>query len=128
MLVLDRVKGAYEDNFFKNLPEILKPNDLLILNDSRVIPARLYATRAGLHTQKGSPDPTGRIEVLLTEEVEPRVWSALVRPGKKVRVGERLHFRDDAGLVLLEAEVLAEGEFGERTLRFAASEEFLGIL
>jgi S-adenosylmethionine:tRNA ribosyltransferase-isomerase len=92
----------------------------------------LYATRAGLHTQKGSPDPSGRIEVLLTEEVEPRVWSALVRPGKKVKVGERLHFRNEAkgadSPVLLEAEVQAEGEFGERTLRFGASEEFLGIV
>ena len=69
MLSLDRKTGQYRDDFFCNLPKILKPGDLLILNDSRVIPARLYATRAGLHTQKNSPDPTGRIEVLLTQHL-----------------------------------------------------------
>ncbi|MEO6912252.1 MAG: S-adenosylmethionine:tRNA ribosyltransferase-isomerase, partial [Edaphobacter sp.] len=48
MLLLDRQSGEYRDDFFRNIPEILRPGDLLILNDSRVIPARLYATRAGL--------------------------------------------------------------------------------
>jgi S-adenosylmethionine:tRNA ribosyltransferase-isomerase len=128
MLVLERATGAYTDGWFRDLVGYLREGDLLVLNDSRVIPARLYATREGLHTQKGSPDPSGRIEVLLTEEVEPRVWSALVKPGKKVKVGERLHFRDETGLVLLEAEVLGEGDFGERTLRFGVSEHFLGVL
>src|ERR1700735_4012645 len=80
MLVIDPATGAFEDNFFRNLPEVLRPGDLLILNDSRVLPARLYATRAGLHTQHNSPDPTGRIEVLLTQPLEPNIWSALGRP------------------------------------------------
>jgi S-adenosylmethionine:tRNA ribosyltransferase-isomerase len=129
MLVVDRARGAFEDNFFRNLPEILRPGDLLVLNDSRVIPARLYATRAGLHTQHNSPDPTGRIEVLLTQQLGENDWTALVRPGRKVQPGERLLFHA-AGeeRPLLEAEVLAAGEFGERTLRFAATAEFHGIL
>lgn len=129
MLVVDRATGAFEDNLFRNLPEILRPGDLLILNDSRVIPARLYPTRAGLHTQHNSPDPTGRIEVLLTQQVAENDWTALVRPGRKVQPGERLLFHA-AGeeRPLLEAEVLASGEFGERTLRFAPTAEFHAIL
>ena len=129
MLVVDRATGAVEDDFFRNLPKILRPGDLLILNDSRVIPARLYATRAGLHTQHNSPDPTGRIEVLLTQKIAADEWTALVRPGRKVQPGERLLFHA-AGETqpLLEAEVLAAGEFGERTLRFAPTSEFHAIL
>jgi S-adenosylmethionine:tRNA ribosyltransferase-isomerase len=129
MLVVDRATGAFEDNFFRNLPEILRPGDLLILNDSRVIPARLYAIRAGLHRQHRSPDPTGRIEVLLTQQVAGNDWTALVRPGRKVHPGERLLFHTIGETQpVLEAEVLAAGEFGERTLRFAPSPEFYTIL
>ncbi len=129
MLVLDRATGVYQDNFFRNLPEILRPGDLLILNDSRVIPARLYATRAGLHTQHNSPDPTGRIEVLLTQQLTEKNWSALVRPSRKVQPGEHLLFHA-AGEAqpLLEAEVLSAGELGERTLRFAPTPQFHAIL
>ncbi len=106
MLLLDRATGTYHDNFFRNLPEILRPGDLLVLNDSRVIPARLYATRAGLHTQHNSPDPTGRIEVLLTQQLAANDWSALVRPGRKVQPGERLLFHaPDVPAPLLEAEM-----------------------
>ena len=129
MLVLDRATGTYHDNFFRNLPEILRPGDLLILNDSRVIPARLYATRAGLHTQHNSPDPTGRIEVLLTQQLAENDWNSLVRPSRKVQPGEHLLFHaPDETNPLLEAEVLATGEFGERTLRFSPVADFQGIL
>jgi len=130
MLVLDRQAGEYRDDFFRNLPDLLHPGDLLILNDSRVIPARLYATRArGPHTQAGSPDPTGRIEVLLTQQLSEHEWDALVRPSRKVQPGERLHFTaSDEKEPLLEAEVLAAGEFGERTLRFTPVADFLALL
>jgi S-adenosylmethionine:tRNA ribosyltransferase-isomerase len=129
MLILDRATGAYQDNFFRNLAEILKPNDLLILNDSRVIPARLYATRAGLHTQHNSPDPTGRIEVLLTQQLAENDWSALVRPSRKVQPSERLLFHSpNETKPLLEAEILASGDFGERTLRFFPTHDFYAIL
>jgi S-adenosylmethionine:tRNA ribosyltransferase-isomerase len=129
MLVLDRATGTHQDNFFRNLPEILRPGDLLILNDSRVIPARLYATRAGLHTQHNSPDPTGRIEVLLTQQLAENDWSVLVRPSRKVQPGEHLLFHaPNETKPLLEAEILTAGEFGERTLRFSPTSDFHTIL
>jgi S-adenosylmethionine:tRNA ribosyltransferase-isomerase len=129
MLRLDRHTGEYSDDFFRNLPEILRPGDLLILNDSRVIPARLYATRAGLHTQQNSPHPSGRIEVLLTQHLGGDDWSALVRPSRKVQPGEHLHFpAPNETEPLLTAEILTAGEFGERTLRFAPTRDFQAIL
>jgi S-adenosylmethionine:tRNA ribosyltransferase-isomerase len=130
MLLLDRSAGEYRDDFFRNLPQILHPGDLLILNDSRVIPARLYATRArSSHTQASSPDPTGRIEVLLTQQLGPNEWTALVRPGRKVQPGEHLHFTaSNNPAPLLKAEVIAAADFGERTLRFKPTENFRAIL
>jgi S-adenosylmethionine:tRNA ribosyltransferase-isomerase len=131
MLVLDRATGTFADDVFPHLPQHLRAGDLLILNNSRVLPARLFATRAGLHTQHNSPDPTGRVEVLLTQQIEPGVWSALVRPSRKIQPGERLLFRDEAvpdSPPVLEAEVLTTGEFGERTLRFTPTPDFYEIL
>jgi S-adenosylmethionine:tRNA ribosyltransferase-isomerase len=128
MLVLDRATGRYRDDFFRNLPQILRPGDLLILNDSRVLPARLYATRArGRQTQASSPDPAGRIEVLLTQRLTADDWTALVRPSRKIQPSERLLFHDQ-NAVVLEAEVIAAAEFGERTLRFKPTPEFHDIL
>jgi S-adenosylmethionine:tRNA ribosyltransferase-isomerase len=130
MLLLDRTTGQYHDNFFRNLPEILKPGDLLILNDSRVLPARLYATRArGPQTQHNSPDPSGRIEVLLTQQLTGNDWIALVRPSRKIQPGERLLFHAPNEVEpALEAEVLSASEFGERTLRFSPVPDFPAIL
>jgi S-adenosylmethionine:tRNA ribosyltransferase-isomerase len=133
MMHLDRATGILTDDNFASLPHYLREGDLFILNDSRVIPARLFATRArSPHTQASSPDPTGRIEVLLTQQVpgEENVWTALVRPSRKIQPGEHLNFPDPTtGEIVLEAEVLKAEEFGERTLRFApASEPFLKIL
>jgi len=130
MLVLDRKNREYRDDFFRNLPILLRVGDLLVLNDSRVIPARLFATRArGPHTQLGSPDPSGRIEVLLTKHIAGDEWDALVRPGRKVQPGEKLHFAAHGETtILLEAEVLEAGEFGERRLRFAPAADFRAIL
>jgi S-adenosylmethionine:tRNA ribosyltransferase-isomerase len=128
MLVLDRSTGIYHDNFFRNLPQILRRGDLLILNDSRVLPARLYATRArSQQTQASSPDPAGRIEVLLTQQLAVNDWTSLVRPSRKIQPGERLLFHDQTSLVL-EAEVIAAGEFGERTLHFSPTPDFHVIL
>ncbi len=130
MLLFDRATGRYHDNFFRNLPQILQPGDLLILNDSRVLPARLYATRArGSQTQHNSPDPSGRIEVLLTQQVNGNDWTALVRPSRKIQSGERLLFHaPDEVEPVLEAEVLSASEFGERTLRFSPVPDFPAIL
>ena len=130
MLVLDREAREYRDDFFRNLPRLLRSGDLLILNDSRVIPARLYARRArSPHTQSSSPDPTGRIEVLLTQQISENEWSALVRPSRKVQPGERLHFAaSDQAEPLLQAEIIGAGEFGERTLRFDPVPDFQAVL
>ncbi len=128
MLVVDRKTGAFSDDFFRDLPAKLHAGDLLILNDSKVIPARLYATRArGQQTQHNSPDPSGRIEVLLTQQLAAHEWSALVRPSRKVQPGERLLFHHEND-VALEAEVVGAGEFGERLLRFEAVADFFAIL
>jgi S-adenosylmethionine:tRNA ribosyltransferase-isomerase len=130
MLVLDRASGQYHDNFFRNIAEILRSGDLLILNDSRVLPARLYATRArGQQTQGSSPDPSGRIEVLLAQQLAPNEWTALVRPSRKIQPGERLLFyAPNESEPLLQAEVIAASEFGERTLRFDPTPDFHAIL
>lgn len=133
MLTLSRATGEYADHVFRELPELLAPGDLLVMNDSRVLPARLYATRAGLRTQQNSPEPSGAIEVLLTEQIANAEghndWRALVRPAKKVQPGEMLHFAAEGrGAPLLQASVVAAGEFGERTLRFAPTQDFIAIV
>lgn len=120
MLVMDRASGALRDSTFADFSSLLHPGDLLVLNDSRVIAARLYARRTLLRDHE---KPTGRIEVMLTEPAteagEANLWRALVRPGRKVAIGERLVFPAPTGEILLEAEVLERGKFGERLLRFA---------
>jgi len=129
MQVVDRKTGTYTDSHFREFPEMLQPGDLLVLNDSRVIPARLFARRAGTRTQPKAQMPSGEIEVLLTKQISANEWTALVRPGRKVQTGERLIFpAEENSLPLLEAEVIAHGEFGERTLRFAPSGDFYAAL
>jgi S-adenosylmethionine:tRNA ribosyltransferase-isomerase len=128
MLLLDRQSGAFEDRSFSELPGMLRAGDLLVLNDSRVIPARLFATRGGLTTQHNSPAPSGHVEVLLTQRLASSQghndWTALVKPAKKVQPGEVLHFADPQ----LKATVLSAGEFGERTLRFDEVDGFYAVL
>ena len=95
MLTLDRDTGAYTDRHFRDFPALLNPGDLLILNNSRVIPARLFARRGGLHTQSNSPAPSGPVEVLLAQPLGNNRWRALVKPARKVPVGERLIFESN---------------------------------
>jgi S-adenosylmethionine:tRNA ribosyltransferase-isomerase len=143
MLTLDRGTGNYEDRHFRDFPSLLNPGDLLILNNSRVIPARLFARRAGLRTQANSPAPSGHVEVLLTQPLGENRWRALVKPSRKVPIGEHLlfeapqdrvpHLREakvgsSANNILLEAEVTESGEFGERTLQFAPTSNFFEAL
>jgi S-adenosylmethionine:tRNA ribosyltransferase-isomerase len=108
MLVVDRAGQSWEDRRFRDLPGFLGPGDCLVLNDSRVFPARLFGRRAGVNA-------SGAVEVLLLRPVDSgaKEWDALVHPGKKMRVGEVVRFTGD-----LEAEVIARRGFGERTLRF----------
>ncbi len=123
MLALSRETGAWQDGHFRDFPGMLRPGDLLVLNDSRVIPARLFAHRAGLHTQTGH-HVTGRVQVLLAEQLSEWEWRALVRPGRKVLTGEVLEFGNGE----LRAEIIAHGEFGERTLRFEPVTDFFGVV
>lgn len=125
MLILDRATGQLSDSHFANLPSLLNPGDLLVLNDSRVIPARLFARRGN---SRGKQDPTGQIEVLLTAPTQEGNWTALVRPGRKVCPGDTLEFLNPSGLIVLRAQVLAAGEFGERTLRFEPVADFFSAL
>ncbi|HET8549902.1 MAG TPA: tRNA preQ1(34) S-adenosylmethionine ribosyltransferase-isomerase QueA [Bryobacteraceae bacterium] len=116
MLVLYRHRQCREDRSFREFPQFIRPGDCLIVNDSRVFPSRLYATRSS-----GS----ARIEVFLLRPLSPDrlTWEALVRPGRKVPVGERLAF--DRGLA---AEVIERGEHGRRTLRFTGTADMYETL
>ena len=124
LLLLDGATGAFEDRFFAELPSLLRGDELLVLNNTRVIPARLFGKRAGVHSQPPSRATrsehlTGKVEVFLTRQLDPQTWEALVRPGRKMRTGERILF----GAGELEAEVLARGELGLRTLRFVSHDQ-----
>ena len=146
LLHLSRSTGTFADRCFTDFPNLLRPDDLLVLNNSRVFPARLYGRRAGLHSQPVSPrNPAardflhGRVEVLLTRQVAPFEWQALVRPGRKIGVGERIFFESSDALspagdqgpehaAELVAEVTGRGEFGERTLRFGPVPDFFSAV
>lgn len=130
MLHLLRDIGQFQDRKFASFPTVLRPDDLLVVNNSRVFPARLFGRRSGLHAQRLSPrNPasreflTGKVEVLLTRRLGEWEWQALVRPGKKIAVGEIIIFSNE-----LHAEITARGEYGERTLRFEPVPDFFGLL
>lgn len=117
MLAVDRQSGAWQDRWFRDLPEFLRAGDLLVMNDSRVVPARLLGRRMLSDGSLGA----GEVEALLVEQHDDCEWTALVRPGKLLRDGQRMVFGDDAAL---EAEVISCGEFGERRIRFVRHEDF----
>jgi S-adenosylmethionine:tRNA ribosyltransferase-isomerase len=124
LLVLDRSTGVFTDRLFVEFPELLHGNELLVLNNARVIPARLFGRRAGIHAQPPSRATrsehlSGRVEVFLTRQLDADSWEALVRPGRKMPVGERVLFGDGE----LECEVTARGELGLRTLRFVSLDQ-----
>jgi S-adenosylmethionine:tRNA ribosyltransferase-isomerase len=125
MLLVNRATGEWRDAQFADLPSLLRAGDLLVLNDSRVIPARLYARRT---LRREREKPTGRIEVMLTEPTGENLWHALVRPGRKIAIGERLVFPAPDGTIALEAEVLERGPFGDRLLQFSPAADFFGAL
>jgi S-adenosylmethionine:tRNA ribosyltransferase-isomerase len=125
MLVMDRAAGSVRDDSFSSFGNHLREGDLLVLNDSRVIPARLFARRT---LRREREKPTGTIEVMLTEPAGENQWRALVRPGRKVAIGERLVFPAPDGRIVLEAVVLERGEFGERLLEFAPADDFFARL
>ena len=105
LLVYHRADDRVEHRHFYDLPEYLGPDDLLVLNDSKVRPAALATS-------------DGRLEVLLLEETSPQHWVALVKPGARAKPGMRIFFPAGAGKPDLEAEVLKTLPGGERVLRF----------
>jgi len=120
------------DRQFRDFPELLRPSDLVVFNNTRVFPARLYGRRGGVRSQPVSPsNPAsrdflqGRIEVLLTRQLQrdPDEWECLVRPGRKIGVGEHLFFGEHNEL---QSEVIARGSFGERHIRFTPVDDFFG--
>jgi S-adenosylmethionine:tRNA ribosyltransferase-isomerase len=123
MMLLDRGAGSFQDRAFRELPQILRPGDLLVFNNTKVFPARLLGRRRGTTAQKiGKHNPAARefltaeIELLLTRQESEDRWQGLVHPGRKVRTGEVLIFGDGE----LEAEVLGRGEYGVRQVRLKA--------
>src|SRR5258708_11210826 len=118
---MDRASGKTADRMFGDLPGLLRGDELVVLNDARVIPARLVGRRVGVFSDAPSRATrqehlSGKVEVFLARRIGPDVWEALVRPGRKMKTGERVVFGEGE----LEAEIIARGEFGLRTLRFTS--------
>ena len=114
LLCLDKVSGAAEHRVFSELPELLRPGDCLVMNDSRVLPARLMGAR----------ETGGAVEVLLLRDLGGGRWECMTRPGRKAKPGTRLIF----GGGELEAEVLEVAEGGNRIIEFKYDGIFLEVL
>ncbi|HTU45490.1 MAG TPA: tRNA preQ1(34) S-adenosylmethionine ribosyltransferase-isomerase QueA [Bryobacteraceae bacterium] len=117
MLVVSREKHSFHDDEFRNFHQYIRAGDCLVLNNTRVFPARLHGRR---NTVQG-----GGVEVLLIRALDEdeTVWRVLVKPGKRVRTGDQIVFDEQ-----LRAEVLSQDDFGERTLRFLAHEPVSDLL
>jgi S-adenosylmethionine:tRNA ribosyltransferase-isomerase len=117
MLVVSRERQCFQDDEFRNFDKYIRPGDCLVLNDTRVFPARLHGHR---NTASG-----GEIEVFLIRALQEdeSVWQALVKPAKRVRIGDQILFCED-----FRAEVLSSGEFGERSIRLFANEPIANLL
>lgn len=113
LMVINRDSGRIEHRIFYDILDYLNEGDLLVINDTRVIPARLFGRR-----QTG-----GTVEVLLLHEVRCGEWECLVKPGRRVHPGERLEFGED-----LDAKVTARTEAGGRLIRFRWEGNFLDVL
>lgn len=114
LLCLDKTSGVMEHRVFSELPELLRPGDCLVMNDSRVLPARLLGAR----------ETGGAAELLLLRDLGAGKWECLVRPGKKLRPGAKVHFGEGE----LEAEILETTEGGNRIVQFRFEGIFLEVL
>lgn len=109
LLVVDRKTGELEHKHFYDIIDYLNEGDCLVLNNSKVLPARLYATKI----------KTGaRVEVLLIKRLEGDLWEVMARPAKKLKVGDKIDFTQDSNIGKFEATVEAFGEDGTRHIRF----------
>src|SRR3954465_7743464 len=109
--------APFDDRLIRDLPDLLRPGDALVLNDTRVIPARLFGLRA-----RG--EATARVEIMLHKREAADRWRAFARPAKRLAVGDRIRFGEDSEsmaclLASLDAEVEEKAEGGEVVLRFA---------
>jgi S-adenosylmethionine:tRNA ribosyltransferase-isomerase len=113
LMLLDKTSGSVQHDIFSNLCEYLQKDDLLIFNDTRVIPARLH----------GVKESGAKAEVLLLTRINTTDWEVLVRPGKKLQVGTTIIFSED-----LTCNVISNTDFGGRTIRFSYKGVFEEIL
>lgn len=113
LLVYDRATGKSEDRIFRDIKEYLRPGDVLVINNTKVLPARLFA-----YTENG-----GRVEVLLLKRHDLNTWEVLVRPGKKAKPGVRLTVSEELSLTVLD-----RTETGERIVEFRFDGVFEDIL
>ena len=132
LLHLHRDGQGPQDRAFQDFPDLLRPDDLVVFNNSRVFPARLFGRRLPSGARSASTDPPqmgppGRVEVLLTRQVsrDPNEWECLVRPGRKIGVRDQLCFGPQAELC---AEVLSRAQFGERRIRFQPVPDFFALV
>ena len=123
LLVVHRASGKLVDSVFAELPDYLRPGDLLVLNNTRVFPARLIGRRIRV-TPRGDTVLGGRVQVFLVSRKEPLVWEALVRPGRSLLPGARVEFARGK----LTAEVIEWRENGRRVVRFETSGDFDEII
>ena len=118
LMVVDRETGALVHRHFYDIGDYLSPGDLLLMNDSKVIPARLYGTKEG----------TGaRVEFLLSRRIRDDVWESLVRPGRRLKVGDRVIF-SAAEKRQLTADIIGYGEEGTRLIHFSYDGSFMDRL
>ena len=120
LLALDKETGKWEHRHFFELPSLLRPGDCLIMNDSRVLPARLLGSRVRTDGTLG-----GACEALLLIDRGDNVWECLVRPGKKLRAGAKVSFGEAGELT---GEIIGEVEGGNRLVRFSYEGIFLEVL
>ena len=113
LMIVDRATRSFRESTISELPNLLSPGDLIVVNDTRVFPARLLGRRV---------PSGGRVECLLLERVSDTEWHALVHPGQKLKIGARMAFDDPirAPGVVIEGEILAREFFGRRLVRFRA--------
>ncbi len=114
LMCLDKETGAVSHHHFYEIPKLLRPGDCLVMNDSRVIPARLYGQR----------DTGAAIELMLLRDMGDNVWECLSRPGRRTHTGTHIHFGNGE----LEGEVIDEVAGGNRLVRFSYAGIFMEVL
>lgn len=121
LMVIDRESGDIDHKVFRDIIDYLRPGDTLVINDTRVIPARIIGTRIKKRLPDGGEiesESTAPVELLLLKQVENDVWEALAGPGKRAKIGDTLSF----GGGILEARVLEITDGGNRIVRFSCAD------